>query len=110
LDLCDGERDTVVYGLAEVLLAQNRAQGMNAHKIAEQRVGALWNDPAKRIELVPGKAILGKLSDWSNTNYGVAFGAPAIARTFRVGEIPEEIASVLESIERGVEFEPGPTK
>jgi AAA domain, putative AbiEii toxin, Type IV TA system len=104
LKFCDSERQNVVYGIAEVLLAQNRGLGIKAHKISEQRVRALWDDPAKRIAQAPGKTILGKLSDWSQATYGVSFGAPAIARHFRISEINDEIESVLESIETGHGF------
>jgi predicted ATPase len=98
------ELDTVVYGRAELLLSENRSLGMSAHKIAREEVEKVWDNVERRIEIAPGKAVLGKLSNWCQQHYGAAFGAPAIARNFRVHEIPGEISAVLEAIERGVRF------
>ncbi len=99
LEICNEEIDTVIYGTAEVLLSRNRALGMTAHKVARERVEQAWSDPSRRIALAPGKSVLGKLSNWCQERYGTSFGAPAVARSFTVPEIPSEIAEVLEAIE-----------
>jgi len=102
--LCDDELDAVVYGIADVLLSRERGLGMGAHRSARDQVEKVWDDPVHRINLAPGKAVLGKLSNWCNEEYGTSFGAPAIARNFRLHEVPSEVSSVLEAIENGVGF------
>jgi hypothetical protein len=61
----------------------------------------------KRTGLVPGKAVLGKLSDWSKKTYGVSFGANALAKAFTAEEIELEMQDVLMAIQDGRSFVSG---
>jgi hypothetical protein len=104
--ICGDEFDTVIYGAAAVLLQRDRGLGISAHKIIKERLLELWDDPTQRLARAPGKAVLGKLSNWTQQHCGVSFGAPALARNFRLYEIPSEIRAVLEAVENGTGFAP----
>jgi hypothetical protein len=78
---------------------QKRNNVSTAHKTACAEVDALWKDVQNPIRLVSGKAVLGKLSDWSKRTYGVSFGANALARSFTVEEIDPEMQDVLTAIQ-----------
>jgi hypothetical protein len=104
LSACDDELEVVIYGTAEVLLTKNRGLGIGAHKMAKEQVEAVWGDPARRVAMAPGKAVLGRLSHWCQKNYGASFGAPAVARNFHTHEISSEVRLVLEAMENATEF------
>jgi hypothetical protein len=44
------------------------------------------------------------LSEWTQREFGVAFGAPAVARQMTVSDIPKELAEVIQAIEEGTSF------
>lgn len=56
--------------------------------------------------VVSGKAALGKLSEWANSNFGVSFGPGALAREILASEVPDELATVLRAIQEGRRFPP----
>lgn len=100
LQACEGERDTVLDGIAS---AQDRKLGAGgAIKLAREFLRQHWN--GERLALVSGKALLSKLNDWTQENYQTSVGAVAIAKAFRPNEIPTEMLGVLEAIEDGVSF------
>jgi len=51
------------------------------------------------VDLVSGKQIMSRLSDWAKNEYGVSFSVLNIAREILVEEVLEEIAMVIEAIE-----------
>lgn len=104
-EIVNDQREAVVYDMAENLLSLNRKLGMTAHKNAERTVNELWANPTNRLSLVSGKAVLSKLSQWSQERGGPAFGAPAVARRLRASEIPDEMKQVLTAIMDGLSFE-----
>jgi energy-coupling factor transporter ATP-binding protein EcfA2 len=92
-------KEEVIYGRMERIHLQKRNNVSTAHKTACAEVDALWKDVQNPIRLVSGKAVLGKLSDWSKRTYGVSFGANALARSFTVEEIDPEMQDVLTAIQ-----------
>lgn len=54
--------------------------------------------------VVSGKGMLGLLSEWAKSNYGVSFGAAALAREIRASEMPTELTTVLKAILEGKPF------
>lgn len=108
LRICESEKDTVLDGLAAGILAENRKLGVGANRVARERLQPLWSDPERRLTIVSGKAVLSRLGAWAQREFGVAFGPAAIAKRFRRDEIPEELRTMLTSIEEGQPF-PSPT-
>jgi predicted ATPase len=51
-------------------------------------------------DLVSGKQLLSRLSEWTNGEFGVSYSAHALLKTMSVGDVPAELASVVEAIER----------
>jgi hypothetical protein len=72
---------------------------------ARRRIEAkLFELPLSSI--VCGKSMLGSLSNWSKSSFGVAFGPAAIAREIQVSEMPGELTCVLKAIQDGKPFPP----
>jgi hypothetical protein len=73
--------------------------GTGANKLAREAVKLMWSDEEKRLQLVSGKELLARLSEWAKAKYGVSFGSVAILRHFRTAEVPAEMRTVLEAVE-----------
>lgn len=97
-------QDLVLDNLANEILIRERCALQHANQRARQIVLQAWADPATRLELVPGKEMISRLSDWAQRNFGVSLNAGAIASSMRAEEIPEEMRSVLSAIEANVPF------
>ena len=83
---------------------ENRAGGnAQANRLARERMSS-WGDLQVRLNLVPGKEVLAKLSAWLQENYGVSVSALRLAGQIRTTEIPQELKSVLTSIEMNEPF------
>ena len=84
---------------ATLILARDKKSGLpKANQVARAAVAARWETREERWALAPGKEILSRLSAWSQNNYGVAFGADAIARELRSDEVDAEVAEVLDAM------------
>lgn len=100
LQACDEEKDTVFDAIATHLAHQDKKLGPGgANKAARRFLDQRWQHD--KLRLVSGKAILSRLSAWTQEHYGAALGAMAIAKAFHASEIPAEVQSVLTSIEEG---------
>jgi hypothetical protein len=97
---CEEEKDTVLDGIAT---SQDRKLGVGgANKAAREILNTRWK--IERLHIVSGKALLARLSAWAQQTYGVAVGAMALARAFRSNELPEELRTIITSIEEGTPF------
>lgn len=98
---CEEEKDTALDGIAS---QQDRSLGVGgANKAARKRLNALWD--RQRLHIVSGKAILTRLSSWTQEEYETSIGAMALARAFQHDEIPDEIREIICNIEDGRSFQ-----
>lgn len=107
LEICERERRSVEDGIASALVQANRKiDVITANKMARARVDEIWKAESQRSNVVPGKEVLAKLSEWSQNEFGTSFGAPAVARQMTAADIPPELTSVVRAIEEGSGFAP----
>ncbi len=105
LEICEQERRSVEDGIASALVQADRKLDVtSANKMARARVDEVWRAENKRPMAVSGKDLLSGLSIWTQKEFGFAFGPPAIARQMTATDIPEELASVIRTIEEGSTF------
>jgi hypothetical protein len=105
LEICDQERRSVEDGIASALMQANRKLDViSANKAARARVGEMWGAESNRPILVSGKDLLARLSDWTQKEFGSAFGAPAIARHMATTDLATELVTVIRAIEEGSGF------
>jgi len=71
---------------------------------ARERISANWETMEGRLSLVSGKQLLGKLSQWTQANYGVPISPMGVARQLRRNEIADEVIAVLTAIENNGPF------
>lgn len=105
LQICEQERRSVEDRVASALVQADRKFDLvTANQQARIRVDEIWHEPGNRPMVVSGKGLLAKLSEWSQTEFGISFGAPAIARHLTAADIPSELAQVIQAIEEGTSF------
>jgi hypothetical protein len=105
LEICDQERRSVEDGIASALMQANRKLDViSANRTARARVSEMWSVESNRPILVSGKDLLARLSEWTQREFGSAFGAPAIARHMTATDLATELATVIRAIEEGSDF------
>jgi hypothetical protein len=94
----------VMDALAAEYLGENRASGPStANRLARERMQS-WNNFDGRLALVSGKQVLARLSEWTQTNYGVPVSILRVARHMRRTEIDSELIAVLTTIDNNEEL------
>jgi hypothetical protein len=105
LEICEEQRSSVEDGFAPAIMQANRKLDViSANKSARKRVHEIWRNEKDRATIVSEKYLLGKLSEWTQKELGVAFGPPAVARQMTRSDISEEVANVVRAIEEGTDF------
>src|SRR5205823_470953 len=89
LDLiCVKLREEVFDAMSAEILAENRALGGGgANKEARKLLESRWNSLEDRLAAVSGKEVFARLSEWSQSQFGVAVAASQIARELMASEI-----------------------
>jgi len=100
--LADGMKDEVLDAIATEVWSNDRHLGQTgANREARKRIQEVRQSTGSILDLVSGKDLLTKLSEWSQTEFGVSFGSVTIAREMQLDEIDPEVRSVLTAIENG---------
>jgi hypothetical protein len=108
-EICENLKDDVFDAFSAEILGENRALGSGgANKRAREIVSERWRSKEGRLATVSGKEAFARLSEWSQRQFGVSLSAAIIAREMLSSEVPEEIQSVLLSIEHGTEMDQQP--
>ena len=86
---------------------ENRRKGnylepSTARKKAEQEVEKVWKS---KLDRLPGKDLLKRLSAWSNKEFHVSLNPLKIAQEMRRNEVPQEIKIVLSKVEHKQRFD-----
>jgi hypothetical protein len=107
--IADDLREETTDAMADAIHARNRGKGKGAGWASRQARAGLeegWGTWEGRIALVSGKAMIGRLSEWSQGEFKVGLGAPRIARELRADEIADEVADVVRAVDRGERLPP----
>jgi len=105
LEICEQERRSVEDGIASALVQANRKLDLiTANTTSRSRVQEAWKVENNRPLMVSGKDLLARLSEWTQKEFGVTFGAPAVARHMTAMDIPRELADVIGAIEESSDF------
>jgi len=73
----------------------------SARKKAEKKVAAIWTN---KLERVSGKALIKKLSAWTNDEFNVSINPINLAQELRTDEIPTEMKTIISRIEKKQKF------
>ena len=93
------------YALSAEILANNRSLGAGgANKLARKQLAVRKAEATGLPSLVSGKALISKLSKWSQDEFGVSFNSVAAAKVVTRQEIPEEVRRIVSAIQKGQPF------
>lgn len=105
LSICNGERQFIEDAFASSLSQVNRKLDViSANKLARAEVERRWQSEDGRLSVASGKNVLSELSKWTQSEFSVTFGPPAIARQMRQSELPQELREIITAIEEGSSF------
>lgn len=100
--IAESLREDIFDSYATELLAEYGADKLKqSNREARAIVDNYFSFHDGRISLVSGKEVIGRLSQWSQQQYGASFGVMTVAREIRPEEVAEEIRAVLEQIDKG---------
>ncbi|RJO60524.1 ATP-dependent endonuclease [candidate division WS5 bacterium] len=100
-----GMKDDVVDSYSnEIKLANKELELKTCNQKARKFVDGIWEDINKRLSIIPGKIILGKLSEWSMSEFGTSFSKIHLIQEMRVQEIDKEMIEVVTAIEKNQSF------
>lgn len=99
--LVAAQRDRVADSMAAALLDANRGSMsvQSANSQARERVSHAFESPERARAVVPGKELLGALSEWTQAEFGVGVSISRLASALTVTEIHAEIREWLEELE-----------
>lgn len=101
-------KDSTFDAMANEFLIQNRPGGIaTANRLARERINNAWKTREGRLSIISGKSVISKLSDWSQSKFGVAFSSNKIAQELLLSEIAPEIVAVVTAIEKNHKFKDG---
>lgn len=98
-------REVTFDAIAAEILSTDRSLGAGgANKRARRILAKSWATPERRIRIVSGKEVLKRLSEWTQSEYGVSLNAAAVAAAFQADEVDDEVAAVLRAIHERSDF------
>ncbi|MBZ5695750.1 MAG: AAA family ATPase [Acidobacteriia bacterium] len=102
--IADEMKDDIMDGFSSEHLAQNRPGGASAANKGARVAMEGWNTWQRRMEIVPGKALLSRISDWSQRKFGVSISSLRLARELQAAEIAPELMRIMAAIENKEPF------
>ena len=106
-EIADRLKQTVLAGYMDSFhLEDRKIQPSTAAQRAADWVDQRWGTIEEKLQLIPGKEALTRLSEWAGKEFNASFGSMTVLRGFTRNEVPAEIAKVLEAVEQNVELEP----
>lgn len=98
-DIAKSMEDEVFDAMSTEYFSEDRSRGIrNANKKARERLDKIWRSVEGRKSTVSGKKLISKLSEWSQSNYGVSLNAGRILREMRREELDGEIVRAIKAI------------
>jgi hypothetical protein len=103
--ITDSLEDGAFDALSSEYLAADRGGGpRRANEKARTRLREVRDATGSVVDIISGKELISRLSNWSQTEFGVSFSASALLKEFNLDEIPNELIHVLDSIENSRAF------
>lgn len=92
--------ENVLDAYAQEFIAENRKGGVpQANRRARELIKVKEAHDSGRLGIVSGKDVFARISDWSQSEFGVSVSAVRVARSMHQDEIPRELYDVVREIE-----------
>lgn len=100
VEIGEALKDEVIDNCATEIQARDRKLAVSTvYARARERVASVEKQDGNILSLVPGKAAISRLSEWSQTEFGVQLNSTRLAEQMSQAEIPTELRDVLDAIE-----------
>ena len=100
VSLANEFRDEVHEHISNHIFLEDRSKGVRkSMRIASRFLNDVWKSEEAKLAIVPGKRLISRLSEWSQSEYGVSLNPAKIARNMKREDVPSEISEVLSAIE-----------
>lgn len=108
-----GKRSYVTSQYLAARRTYERRAGAKVHEATLSQevlddVDRRWADPLVRLQMIPGKEALSQVNKALQERFGVSVTANAIVDAMRAAEVPKELFSVLERLDRFASGAVGP--
>lgn len=105
-EFCESLKDEFVDLTMDRIHVTHRRRGeflepSTVRRMAEKRVSEIWTN---KLERVSGKALIKKISTWTNNEYKVSVNPLKLAQELKAEEIQEEMKAVITRIEHKQKF------
>lgn len=103
--IADEMEDLTFDALSFECLCNDRSGGNpKANQRARAKIKETRLKSSSLVDIVSGKDLITKLSDWAQTEFGVSFSPMTLLRELQKEEISDELKNVLEAIEYSRHF------
>jgi len=104
-EICEKFKQEIEDNFSSEILKENKKlEAKTVNNLARKYVNEFWNNINNKCKIVPGKALISSLSQWSQSNYGVSFNPVQLSNETSLDEICDEIKEVLTKIENSEKF------
>ena len=98
--IADAMRNDTTSAIAEQIKeSDRRLSTKTTFDLAIQRVERAWESTEGKLSVVSGKAVLSKLNEWLQQNFGMSFTNRKLASELTLQEIGAEMRAFLEAFE-----------
>lgn len=99
-EIADSFEDATLDAFASEFIKHDRPGGpAQANRKAREVIRACRKEHGSIQFLVSGKQLIAKLSDWSNSEFGVSFSPHALLKSMAPDQVPLELRRIITAIE-----------
>lgn len=104
--LCEDLRDEILDTISEEYVRRNRPStgGRAGNRYARGVLGKRWTTLAGKLGVVGGKDLISKISNWTQSNFGVGVSAAGFSAFLEADELDAELIAVMRAIESAEPF------
>lgn len=104
--LCEDLKDDILDTISEEFVRRNRPStgGRGGNKYAREVLAKRWSALDGKLGVVGGKDLISKISNWSQSNFGIGLNAAGLCGFLETDEIDEELVKVMKAIELAEPF------
>jgi energy-coupling factor transporter ATP-binding protein EcfA2 len=103
--MCEELKDHTMDNISETFIRMKRPKtATDGNRYARACLDARWTSLPEKLGIVSGKAMMSRISAWTQDSYGVGVNPHSFAKSMLPSELDPELASVIRAIENNDQF------
>jgi energy-coupling factor transporter ATP-binding protein EcfA2 len=104
--ICESLKDEVMDLIAEEFIRRTRPRNAarDGNNYAREQLAGRWTSLSGKLGVVGGKRLVSRISEWTQSVYGIGVNPGALARSMDASEIDPEMRSIITAIEECTAF------